>query len=181
MQLGLSHPSNANIPWCECTYPIDLMGIHLLCCAHGNEHIGTHDAICNTFVIIVRNVGFHMGWKQLHALLSTTFNSFYRQVDIVFTKYDILTLADVVIADPMRVDLLPRSCVTQGFCFRCSSDQRKKLLQSTLQWSIPPLNNWSIWLLTKTCQCVYAQLCQCHLELEGDKSTSSFYLGHFSL
>jgi hypothetical protein len=28
------------------------MGTHLLCCAHGNEHIGIHDAIHDTFVTI---------------------------------------------------------------------------------------------------------------------------------
>jgi hypothetical protein len=34
-----------NIPRCVCTHPIDLMGIHLLCCVHNNEHKGTHDVI----------------------------------------------------------------------------------------------------------------------------------------
>jgi hypothetical protein len=33
----------------------------------------------------------------------------------VFTKDGIRTLADVVIADPMQLDLFPRSCATQGF------------------------------------------------------------------
>jgi hypothetical protein len=28
------------------------MGIDLLCCAHGNKRMKTHDAICNTFVAI---------------------------------------------------------------------------------------------------------------------------------
>jgi hypothetical protein len=28
-----------------CTHPIDPMGIHFLCCFHGNEHTWTHDAI----------------------------------------------------------------------------------------------------------------------------------------
>jgi hypothetical protein len=51
------------------------MGIHILRCAHGNEHMGTHNEVCNTFVAIVRNVGFHMGREQLHALLATMFNS----------------------------------------------------------------------------------------------------------
>ncbi len=36
--LGLFHPSIASIPWCVCTHPIDLMGIHLLCCAHANRN-----------------------------------------------------------------------------------------------------------------------------------------------
>jgi len=45
-------PSITGIPRCVCTHPIDPMGIHFLCCAHGNKKIGTHDVICNTFVTI---------------------------------------------------------------------------------------------------------------------------------
>jgi hypothetical protein len=33
----------------------------------------------------------------------------------VFIKYDIHTLANIVIANPMQMDLFPWSCVTQGF------------------------------------------------------------------
>jgi hypothetical protein len=49
------------------------------------------------------------------------------------------------------------------------------------RWSILPLDNWSIWLLTQTCWYVFTQLHQYHLELERLKGPSSFYLGHFSL
>jgi len=48
-----THPSITSIPQCVCAHPINSMGIHLLRCAHGNERIGTHDAIHNTFVTIV--------------------------------------------------------------------------------------------------------------------------------
>jgi hypothetical protein len=51
------------------------MGIHFLCYAHGNKHTGTHDAICNTFVAIEWDAGFHMGQEQLHVFPLTTFNS----------------------------------------------------------------------------------------------------------
>jgi len=50
MQLVLLHPLIANIFQCVCTHPIDLMGIHLLSCVHGNKRIGTHDVIYDTFV-----------------------------------------------------------------------------------------------------------------------------------
>ncbi len=59
-QFGLPHPSIIGIFWCVCTHPIELMDIHLLCCAHGNEHTKTHDAIYNTFTTIAWNVGFHV-------------------------------------------------------------------------------------------------------------------------
>ncbi len=55
---------------------------------------------------------------------------------------------------------------------------RKGAIVTDTPWSIPPFSNWSIWLLTQTCQCVFTWLCQCHLELEGDKRLSSFYFGH---
>jgi len=66
---GLSHLSITSISQCVCTHPIDLMGIHLLRCAHGNKCARTHDVIRNTFATIGWDVGYHMGWEQLHALL----------------------------------------------------------------------------------------------------------------
>ncbi len=79
----------------------------LMFCSWQWTHIETHDAIRNTFATIGWNIGFHVGQKQLHALLSTTFNSFRQRIDIVFTKDGIHTLADIVIANPMQIDLLP--------------------------------------------------------------------------
>jgi hypothetical protein len=112
-QLRLPHPSIVGILQCMCTHPIDYMGIHLLCCVHGNKHTGTHDEVHDTFVAIMWDVGFHVGQKQLHAFFSSTFNSFHWQVDIVLTKNDIHTLATIVIANPTWVDLFPWSCATQ--------------------------------------------------------------------
>ncbi len=111
MWLGLPNPSIVGIPWC--VHPIDLMGIHFLCCVHGNEHTITHDAICDTFVAITWDVGFHVGWEQLHALPSTTFNSFCWRINIVLTNDDIHTLADAVNTDPLWTYLLPWSCAIQ--------------------------------------------------------------------
>jgi hypothetical protein len=56
-----------------------------------------------------------MGLKQLHALLSTMFNSSNPHVDIVLTKNGIHTLVNIVIVNPTRADLLLQSCATQGF------------------------------------------------------------------
>jgi hypothetical protein len=114
-QLELPHPSIASLPWCVCTHLIDPMGIHLLHCAHGNERMGTHDAVCNTFVAIAQDVGFHVGWTQLHALPSTTHNSSHWRIDIVLTKDEIRTLTNFVMVDPTHADLLVWCCTTQGF------------------------------------------------------------------
>ncbi len=71
------YPLNAGIFQCTCTHPIDLMSVHLLYNVHGNKNTKTHDAIRDTFVVIVRDDGFHMGCEQLQVLLSITFNSFH--------------------------------------------------------------------------------------------------------
>jgi len=75
----------------------------------------------------------------------------------------------------------PNLAQFRTFHFRYNSRQGKKLSQSTPHSSIPSFNNWSIWLITQTCQYVFTRLCQCHLELEKVRQSSYFYLGHFSL
>jgi len=82
------------------------MGIHLLHRVHGNECTWTHDAFCDTFVAIVWDVGFHMGWKQLHVFLSNTFNFSHWRIDIMFNKNGIRTLVDIVITNLTRANLL---------------------------------------------------------------------------
>jgi hypothetical protein len=77
--------------------------------------MGTHDVVCDTFVAITQNVNFHLRQEQLHALLSTMFNSSYQEVDIVLTKDGICILINIVIVDPTQMDLLPQSCATQRF------------------------------------------------------------------
>jgi len=98
----------SNMTWTapsfNCKYP--LMCVHTshqpygyppLYCVHGNKHIRTHDVVCDTFVAIVRGVGFHMGREQLHVFSLNIFNSSHWQVSIVVTKGDICTLVDVVV------------------------------------------------------------------------------------
>jgi hypothetical protein len=113
--LGLPHPSIVGIFQCMYTHPIGATSVHFLHCAHGNEHTGTHDVVHDIFVAIIQDAEFHVGWEQLHAFLSTTFHSSCQQVDIVFIKDGIHTLADVVITDPTRMDLFCQSCITWGF------------------------------------------------------------------
>ncbi len=112
MCFGLPHPLIVNIFWYVCTYCIDFMGVHLLHCTHGNECIGTYDGVCNTFATIAWDVGFHMGWEQVHALPSTMFNSSCCWINIVLTKDEIHTLIKIIIVDPTWMDLFFWSCAT---------------------------------------------------------------------
>jgi hypothetical protein len=113
-RLGIPHSSITSILQCVCTHPIDSISIHFhfLCCTQGNKCIGTHDVVHNTFVAISQDVVFHVGWK--HALLATMFKFFRWWVNIVLIKDDICTLANVVIANPMRQDLFPWYWTTQS-------------------------------------------------------------------
>jgi hypothetical protein len=154
-QLGLPHLSIASILQCVCTHPIDSMGIHILCCVHGNECIKTYDVICNTFTTIARDVNFHMKQEQLHVLPSTTFNSFHWWIDIVLTKNGICILVNIVIVDPTQAGLFPILCNLRICCFKWNSRQGKELSQLIPQWLITPLSNWGMWLVTQTCRCVY--------------------------
>ncbi len=98
-----------------CTHPIDPMGIHLLHYTHGNEHMRIHDRIHYTFVIIAWDIGLHVGWKLLHALLLNTFNFSHWRINIVLTKDGICTLANIIIANPTWMDLFPQFWATYEF------------------------------------------------------------------
>jgi hypothetical protein len=63
----------------------------------------------------MRDVGFHVGRKQLHVFPPITINSSHQQINIVLIKDGIYTLIDIIIIDLTRADLLPRSYTTQGF------------------------------------------------------------------
>jgi hypothetical protein len=66
------------------------------------------------------------------------------------------TLVDVVIVDPMQVNLYLRSCATQA--------KEKSYHNQHPTNQFLPFSNWGICLLTQTCQCVFTRLCQCHLK-----------------
>jgi hypothetical protein len=61
------------LPYCVCIHPIDFLSIHLLWCSLNNEHIRTHDAICDVFASIAKEVGFYVDQEQLHIIPSSMF------------------------------------------------------------------------------------------------------------
>jgi hypothetical protein len=157
-QLGLSHPSIASIPQCVYTYPINPMDIHFLWCTHDNECKWTHDTIHNTFITIVKNASFHVGQEQLHAFLSTMFNSSHQQINIVLVK---ITFTHSHLnwhyhCEPNESRFIsPFLCNSRIYYFLMWLKPKKELWWSTPHWSIPPYNNWSIWMFTQKNQCVF--------------------------
>jgi hypothetical protein len=45
IKLGLSHPLLLGVSHCICSQPLDPMGIHLFCCAHGGEKMTSHNVM----------------------------------------------------------------------------------------------------------------------------------------
>jgi hypothetical protein len=82
------------------------MGIHLLHCTHGGERIASHNAIQDAFVSIVRDAGFHILWEQTHILRPPSFQFFLSVGQHCLSVDSIHTLANVVIVDPIRIDLV---------------------------------------------------------------------------
>jgi len=83
MWLGLSHLSIASLPLCVCTHPINPMGIHILCCTHGNEHTRTHDAIHDTFATIMGAIALTHTQAVVTNVLFCVFNIFLKNKKIL--------------------------------------------------------------------------------------------------
>jgi hypothetical protein len=54
------------------------------------------------------------------------FNSSYQQIDIMLTKDGIHTLLDIVIVDPMQVDLFPQPYTIQRFVASDATQTKEK-------------------------------------------------------
>jgi hypothetical protein len=67
--------------------------------AHGEERTTSHD-VRDTFAFISRGARFHVLHEQTHVLLSLTFQSIRRWVDIMVPMDGVWTLANIIISDP---------------------------------------------------------------------------------
>jgi hypothetical protein len=123
----------------------------------------THDAIHNTFVVIVQDIDFRVGWEQLHVFPSTTFNISRWWIDIVLIKDDICNLVDVVIVDLTWMNLFPQSYAIPRFVASNATQAKEK---NYCNWH--PIDQFLPLAIEvfECLHCVFTQLCQCHLELE---------------
>jgi len=130
-RLGPPHPSIKSIPRCVWTHPIDLMGIHLLHCVHGNERIRTM-------------LQFTTPLPPLHEMLVSTWdkNNYMRFLQ----PHSIPFIDELTLCLPKMAFALNQHCHcwhnvsrftspilhNSRICFlQCSSSQGKELLQST--------------------------------------------------
>ncbi len=63
-RLGFSYPLILGVSHYVCNQPLDFMKIHLLCCKHGGERTASHDVMQNVFMIVAKDVGFHVAQEQ---------------------------------------------------------------------------------------------------------------------
>ncbi len=148
-QLGLPNPSIANILWCVCTHFIDPMGIHFLCCVHGNKHTRTHDAICDTFAAIAWDVGFP---RETRTITCACFNHIQflslANRHCAYQRWHLHLNRHCHYRPNTNKFTSPILCNSRICYIRYNSSQGKELSQSTPHWSSLPLSNWGIWLLT---------------------------------
>ncbi len=113
-KLGLSHPLVLGLTHYICGHPLNPMGIHLLHCTHGGEKTTSHNVIRDAFMSIVRDVRFHILQEQTHILRPPSFQFFYQWINIVLLIDSIHTLANVVIVDHIRTDLVSKVAFFRG-------------------------------------------------------------------
>jgi hypothetical protein len=58
--LSLSHPLTLGLSHCICGQLLNLMGIHLLHCNHGEKKMASHDIMWDAFAYITRDANFHI-------------------------------------------------------------------------------------------------------------------------
>jgi len=66
IRFNISHPTILHLSQCQCDLTIDDLGIHLLCCSCGNEHITTHHTFQNAITTIALETGTHIQKEVSH-------------------------------------------------------------------------------------------------------------------
>jgi hypothetical protein len=66
IHFSISHPTILHLSQCQCDLTIDDLGIHLLRCSCGNEHITTCHTLQNTITTITLETGTHIQKEVSH-------------------------------------------------------------------------------------------------------------------
>ncbi len=75
----------------------------------------SHNVIWDAFVSITKDVGFHGACEQTHILLFLTIQSSCQRVDIVLSIDGIRMLANVIINNLTKIDLVSCATLCQGW------------------------------------------------------------------
>jgi hypothetical protein len=114
-QVKPPHPLTLGLTPCICGQLLDPLRIHLFHYAHGGNRIASHDIVQDGFASIVKDVGFHVLQEQIHIFSLSSLQSFPRRwTNIVLLVDDIWTLADVVIVNLIRANLVSQAFFSCG-------------------------------------------------------------------
>ncbi len=91
---NIPHPTIPYFSWCQCDHTIDDLGIHLLRCLCGKEHITAHDMFLDTIVAIISKNGAHIQ-KEVSHLFPTTHKDEWilSSLEMVFEPWQTLSLS----------------------------------------------------------------------------------------
>ncbi len=137
IHLSISHPTILHLSWCQCGHNINDLGIHLLRCSCKNECIVAHDTFWDTIVAITSESGAHIQKLVSHLFPHHT----QRQADIVITKDNFQTLANVVITNLIYMDLVQHVLTTimhaMTFATQTKHDPTQNECQEMISFPFP--------------------------------------------
>jgi len=102
IRFNIPYPTILHFSRCKCGHIIDDLGIHLRHCSCESERITTHETFWNTIATIILESGTHVQKEVFHLYSYHT----QKQVDIVITKDNFRTLANIVIVDLICTNLV---------------------------------------------------------------------------
>lgn len=113
LRLGLPHPLLVGLPTsCPCGKPCDATGVHLLRCSLGGETIVVHDAVRDATAQILSGSLVHIRREVVLDLPGPPPQRV--RVDLTMVRDGHRTLADLVVANPLRHDLIDIASTTAG-------------------------------------------------------------------
>jgi hypothetical protein len=79
------------------------MGIHIFLCAHGGEKMASHDVMRDVFVVITKDVKFHVSKKQTHVLPPFAMKASHHRINIVLSVDNVGMLVNIVSSTPLKL------------------------------------------------------------------------------
>jgi hypothetical protein len=161
------------------THPINPLGIHLLECAHDNEHTWPHDAIQDVVALITWEVNFQVVHEQLHM-----FPSFAQP--IVYWRVNIMIRHIQRQGQHLNKHYHCKSYMHWPYTlnhfniqipnFVSAPNKGKQLQRLTFRKPIHATNIESFCLFTQACSWLLKSLCQQHMRNERLRKLATFKL-----
>ncbi|CAM6085216.1 unnamed protein product [Calypogeia fissa] len=126
LRMGLPHPLLLGISssHCICGKPWDDTGVHLLRCSTGGETIAVHDAVRDTTAQILSGTLVHARREVSIDLPGPPPR--HVRVDLTMVRDGRRTLADIVVANPLRQDIIATASSQAGTAATRAATQKEE-------------------------------------------------------